>query len=697
MYYETWWRFSQKLKKCLNHGLTERHLKQAFYRSLNYVTKLLVDAVCAGSFMRKPFSESIQLMDKLSKNNRARYTWDTKVGDLGYTFELSVEQRKREEERDQDTAHMRTQIDLLTKHIFSKSEKISVVSQPNRFEDQDIDLDEEANYLGNQGGFRNYNSGNQGYNSGNVGRNFSREGQYDRLANREHGNWQNRDGYRNDRSGVYGPQGNSDRASGSSSGSKLEDMLAKMLQKVESTDAGVNERKNGSLPSDTIQNPKKDGHYMASATRSGKIRTDPISTGTKHEQVLEQARRDEDEAEQVDDLEDSQPIANPTRVKEKEVEGTLALQQIPRPPPHFPQRLKKKVEDGKFAKFSTMFAIATRSMVQKKEDPGKFTIPYTIGSIEFAKALCDLGASINLMPLAIYKQLGLGVPKPTTMRLIMADRSGKRLVGILCNVLVKVDTFIFPTDFVILDCEVDFEVSIILGRPFLTTGRAMVDVERGELKFGLNKEKVKFNICKSMKQPRDMNVVSAIAVFDEEEIGETIEERMAVETLVAVLMNFEVFRFDYVETVNALRLPSHLRYVFLGTNNTLPVILAADLNDEQVQALIKVLIRYKRAIGWTIADIIGIPLVTGSVQCNVCPKWGGMTVVANAKNELVPQRPVTRWRVCMDYRKLNKWTLKDHFSMPFMDQMLDRLAGKGWYYVLDGYSGYNQISIAHED
>ena len=72
-------------------------------------------------------------------------------------------------------------------------------------------------------------------------------------------------------------------------------------------------------------------------------------------------------------------------------------------------------------------------------------------------------------------------------------------------------------------------------------------------------------------------------------------------------------------------------------------------------------------------------------------------MVPNEKNELVPMRPVAEWRVCMDYRKLNSWTEKDHFPMPFMDQMLDRLAEKGWYYFLDGYSGYNQISITPED
>ena len=74
---------------------------------------------------------------------------------------------------------------------------------------------------------------------------------------------------------------------------------------------------------------------------------------------------------------------------------------------------------------------------------------------------------------------GLGVPKPTTMRLMMADRSVKRPVGILCDVLVKVDYFMFPSEFVILDCDVDFEVPIILGMPFLAIRLALVDVESG--------------------------------------------------------------------------------------------------------------------------------------------------------------------------------------------------------------------------
>ncbi|XP_070046528.1 uncharacterized protein [Nicotiana tomentosiformis] len=81
----------------------------------------------------------------------------------------------------------------------------------------------------------------------------------------------------------------------------------------------------------------------------------------------------------------------------------------------------------------------------------------------------------------------------------------------------------------------------------------------------------------------------------------------------------------------------------------------------------------------------------------MCPEEGGMTVIINEKNELIPTKTVTDWRVCMDYRKLNKVTCKEHFPLPFLDQMLDGLAGRAYYCFLDGYSGYNQILIALED
>ena len=89
------------------------------------------------------------------------------------------------------------------------------------------------------------------------------------------------------------------------------------------------------------------------------------------------------------------------------------------------------------------------------------------------------------------------------------------------------------------------------------------------------------------------------------------------------------------------------------------------------------------------------PMAISPVQ--VVPKKGGMTVVKNDQNELIPTRTVTGWRMCIDYRKLNEATRKDHYPLPFMDQMLERLAGQSFYYFLDGYSGYNQIVVDPQD
>ncbi|XP_060190530.1 uncharacterized protein LOC132619729 [Lycium barbarum] len=262
-----------------------------------------------------------------------------------------------------------------------------------------------------------------------------------------------------------------------------------------------------------------------------------------------------------------------------------------------------------------------------------------------AKALCDLRASINLIPLDIFNKLGLGTSRPTTMKLLMADRTVNKLVGILYDVLVRVDRFIFSAEFVILDCEVYFKVPIILGRPFLAMGHDLVDVERGDLKFRMNDEEITFQIYKSMKQPADMSVVSVIYTIDEA-IETTVEHEHASEMLAAVIMNYEgENEEEFEETINALvgmgtykynpkkldldlenrekppakpciiepptlelkPLPSHLRYEFLGPNNTFPVIISVWLTDEQRHRLMVILRKYKKAIGWCIVDIQGIP------------------------------------------------------------------------------------------
>ena len=156
------------------------------------------------------------------------------------------------------------------------------------------------------------------------------------------------------------------------------------------------------------------------------------------------------------------------------------------------------------------------------------------------------------MPYAIYKQLGLGEPKATTMRLLMADRSIKHFVGILYDILVKVDWFIFPTDFFIINCEIDAKIPIILGRPFLATERALEDVESRELMFRVNEDEVTFNVCKSMKHPSDIHVVSTVDVIDE--VVASVSHLMCMsEPLEAVLANYDEFEIQgYEEVVAAL-------------------------------------------------------------------------------------------------------------------------------------------------
>ncbi|XP_070054847.1 uncharacterized protein [Nicotiana tomentosiformis] len=186
----------------------------------------------------------------------------------------------------------------------------------------------------------------------------------------------------------------------------------------------------------------------------------------------------------------------------------------------------------------TYGAVVTRPVAEKLSDPGSFTIPCTIDSYAFAKALCNLGASINLMPLAIYKRLGIERARLTSMLLQLADRTVNRPSGILDDVLVHVGKIVFLADFVILDCQVDEDILIILGRPFLATGRALIDCETGELKMRLNDEEITFNVQKSMRRPSELANYSLVKVVDVilEEEDETLNSK---DPLATCLTNLE--------------------------------------------------------------------------------------------------------------------------------------------------------------
>ncbi|XP_068662900.1 uncharacterized protein [Aristolochia californica] len=218
---------------------------------------------------------------------------------------------------------------------------------------------------------------------------------------------------------------------------------------------------------------------------------------------------------------------------------------------------KRRLEEFETVKLSEeCSAILQKKWPKKLKDPGSFTLPCTIGNSFFDKVLCDLGASINLMPLSVFKKLGLGEMKQI-ISLQLADRSIKYPRGIMEDVLVKVDKFIFPSDFVLLDMEEDEKVQLILGRPFLATGRALIDVQKGELTLRVNKEEVMFNIYQAMKFAEDPSTCLQVTSLSNE-VG-------SLEPMVAKIdsMNSKE-KMQQTTTPELKQLPEQLRYAFLG-------------------------------------------------------------------------------------------------------------------------------------
>ncbi|CAN6679376.1 unnamed protein product [Malus baccata var. baccata] len=450
-------------------------------------------------------------------------------------------------------------------------------------------------------------------------------------------------------------------------------------------------------------------------------------------------------------------------------------------------------------------AILQRKLPPKCKDPGSFTIPCVIGNTRFESAMLDLGASINVMPYSIYASMNLGALKNDGVIIQLADRSNAYPKGVLEDVVVQVNHLVFPADFYVLEMdESDHAPSlpILLGRPFMKTARTKIDVYSGTLSMEFDGEVVNFNLSDSIKYPSEDHSCFSIDIIDSlaqgyfEDLNDDALEKVITQGMElttkgadssvthgihvlghAVPPSDEIFElvaaleslpkhggkspnFDSIPiSTNKLLpsivqapildlkpLPSHLKYIFLGENETLPAIISSSLTAQEEEKLVRVLKEFKSALGWTLADIKGISPTTcmhhifleegakptreaqrrlnppmmevvkkeiiklldcgviypisdsrwvSPIQC--VPKKSGVTVVENAENELVPMRIQTGWRVCIDYRKINATTRKDHFPLPFLDQMLERLAGHSFYCFLDGYLGYNQIVIAPDD
>ncbi|XP_061363654.1 uncharacterized protein LOC133307202 [Gastrolobium bilobum] len=261
-------------------------------------------------------------------------------------------------------------------------------------------------------------------------------------------------------------------------------------------------------------------------------------------------------------------------------------------------------------------AIIQKKFPPKLQDPGSFSIPIEIGNIDVGKALCDLGASINLMSLSICKALGTHELKPTKVSLQLVDRSTRRPDGVIEDVLVKIDKFIFPADFVILDMQEDAEIPLLLGRPFLATARAMIDVEQGKLMLRVNDETVTIDVLESMKHPSDRGDCFKVDIINDavlDTVDEILQPLMELESLEEDLLKNATEATEGEQEVEKLEmkvdditkgapkvelkeLPPTLKYAFLGESKTYPVIINVNLSTAEEEKLLKVLKEHKTAI-----------------------------------------------------------------------------------------------------
>ena len=286
------------------------------------------------------------------------------------------------------------------------------------------------------------------------------------------------------------------------------------------------------------------------------------------------------------------------------------------------------------------------------------------------------------------------------------------------------------------------QAPIILGWPLLSIVKAITDWRKGEVILKVGEHTVKVDINKLIKYPsRASEDLGTNDFVDDQDIDACVEE---------VMMIDEEARYDELPMENPSlelkTLPSTLKYAFLHEEKAKLVIISSKLDIKQEEQLLEVQRQNEEAIGWTLTDLKGLdpslctprifledesrpvreaqrwlnPKVREAVKeeilkwlnveiiypifdgqwvslVHVVPKKVRVTVTTNEKGEEIQTRLPTKWRVCIDYHQLNSATKKDHFSLPFIDQILDRLAGSSYFCFLDGYSGYNQITIHPND
>ncbi|XP_031393661.1 uncharacterized protein LOC116205261 [Punica granatum] len=818
--YEYWERFNQLCESCPNHQISDQLLLQYFYEGLLPMDRTLLEAASGGALEDKTLREARDLISRMAAHSQKfggrQDSVPSRVNEVG---SLSLEGQISE---------LTTLMKQVVLGQVQNTKKCGICFLQGHATDACPQLQDEPDPQANAiSGFSNqqrrYDPYSNQYNSGWRDHPNLRYGQQNQQTPPQAFRYKKPDPPHNQESNSLTSLEDIVKSLATSTLSFQKEARAS-IQNLENqmsqlaTTVSKLEGAKGKLPSQTEINPRENA--SAVTLRSGKVLEPAVPSKNRAQDKIDEGETKKEKS--VDETKEDiintpiQKIVIPppfpsrfARAKKEEAEQEIletfrkvevniplldAIKQVPRYAKFLKELCTNKRKLSKGEKISVgenASAVIQRKLPQKCKDPGMFTIPCTIGEKRIEKAMLDLGASINVMPLSIYRTLNLGPLKDTKIIIQLADRSNSYPEGMIEDVLIKVNEFIFPVDFYIIDMGDKHNSNsshILLGRPFMKTARTKIDVHNGTLSLEFDKETITFNIFDAMRHPDTLESISCVDVIDSfvrdvaeqifvqeevdwaiqqnkdydaqwEEDGRAKDSIQPLKSLIDVSRRFESSVLPLPTSTDRLlpsivqapklelkKLPENLKYVYLGEKETLPVIISKELTKVQEEQLIQVLKENQTAIGWTLADIKGIspsvcmhrillekdaqpkrdpqrklnPTMKEVVMkeilklldlgiiypisdsqwvspIHVVPKKTGLTLVKNERGELVPTRVQNGWRVCIDYRKLNAATRKDHFPLPFIDQMLERLAGKSYFCFLDGYSGYYQIVVAPED
>nr|GEX10248.1 reverse transcriptase domain-containing protein [Tanacetum cinerariifolium] len=474
---EAWECFKDLLRQCPHHGFYELHQLDTFYNALNPNDQDALDSAAGGNFLDKIPRECLSIIESKSKvrYSRSRIT-DSRANtnaplfssSPSNSFDLQQIVASLEEKLDIRMTRFEKSLNAVGNFIQNRNQNVSNQMRPPGFNQPD-QQNNQSRYQGN-----NFNSNqNRQNNKGAVYQNRPQQALNYQLPAQQNAIMHNKfEAYTN----ANDANMNNLQLKFDNFQKNQQDFQKKFEQKQDDfQNQMMNFMQNlynnklsssSSFSSNTIPNPK--GEAKAITTRSGmSYKEPPIPPPGVEEQEPTEVTMDTE----LPSTKDIQPPSVQVQVQEdKPVEEPFVV--IPKAKANLPylSRLAKE-----------KIPVVLKKLPDKLGDPGRFLIPCDFSEFDNCLALPDLGASINLMPLSIWKKLKLPTLNDTKMVLELADRTISKHTGVAENVFVKVGKFYFPADFIVLDFIADPRIPLILGRPFLSTAHALIDVYEGEI------------------------------------------------------------------------------------------------------------------------------------------------------------------------------------------------------------------------